>query len=197
MYEEYIQNLLGMQMMPSRDTYNPNCMQDMCCNELCDCNSYNPIQCNYVNRSESIVDTEEIEKCYPEIYKVVYPMIRKACMQNTKPVNELLINELTQEIYSNIETGDIININVTVGQNRDGISSKENREKMTENRQRENKNFLLNDLIRILLIRELLTRPNRPNHMPQRPPIFGISEFRPRQEGTRMSGNMTGMLPRY
>ena len=187
MYEEYIQNLLGRQMMPSRDTYNPNCMQDTCYNELCDCNSYNPMQYNYMNRNENILDTEEIERFYPEIYKTIYPMVQEACMQNTKPVNEELIEELTGQIYANIETGDIININVTVGENR------ENKDNVSEDRQKGQRNRWVNDLIRILLIRELLKRRNRQSHMAPMPPVFGMPEFSHRLEMSKMHG----ALPRY
>lgn len=190
MYEEYIQNLLGMQMMQPRDTYNQNYRQDICYNELGDCSSYNPMQYNYMNRSENILDAEEIEKCYPEIYRNIYPMIREACIQNTKPVNEELINELTDQIYANIETGDIININVTVGENR------EDKEKVPENRQKGQRNPWINDLIRILLIRELLTRKNRQSNIPQMPPVpymAGMPEFSHRLEMNRIES----MLPRY
>ena len=135
----------------------------------------------------------ELESCYPEIYKVVYPMVRKACSNITKPATAELIEELTNEIYLSVENDNEINVTINltnqVGsreENRSNIShTAGNRSNMTSNnssraeKTRENRgedrqfrNRGLQDLIRILLIRELLGRPgNRPPMPPQRPPM--------------------------
>ena len=149
---------------------------------------------------------DEIEECYPEIYKIVYPMVRKACTNNSEPMTPELIKRMTDDIYSSIEADNIINIsNVNINLTND-IKNTENRstnitrnnlrqdnkstseykenknseikredrgvENRGEDRQFRNRN--LRDLIKILLIRELLggiRNPGRPPMPPSRPPM--------------------------
>ena len=165
-YEDYIRSILGY------PNYGNNTYRE---------NSYQTMPVNYGNNQLN----EELEACYPEIYKVIYPMVNKACMNNTKPVTSMLIEELTNEIYLSIENDN--EINVTINLNNEVGGSGVNRttpttnvakaEKMKENRgeDRQFRNRGLQDLIRILLIRELLGRPgrlgNRPPMPPHRPPM--------------------------
>lgn len=166
-YEEYIRSILGYP-----NYRNNNYME----------NSYSTMPSTYGNSEQNT----ELEACYPEIYKVVYPMVNKACSNNTRPVTSALIDELTNEIYLSIENDNEINVTINltneVGGNPSNrsnpINSSTNVSKTTqrskENRgeDRQFRNRGLQDLIRILLIRELLGRPgNRPPMPPQRPPM--------------------------
>ncbi len=169
-YEEYIRSILGY------PNYNSNHFEET---------QYYPS--NYPNYEENT----GLEECYPEIYKTVYPMVTKACNTNVKPINPELIDELTEEIYSSIETENEVKININLtnqtssSNNRNSPSSnnintkKENTsEKRGEDRQLRNNS--LKDLIKILLIRELLgNRPNRPN----RPPFGRLPFDRPQFPG--------------
>lgn len=163
-YEEYIRSILGYPNYNNRTDRPEN-------------------NCQYMSMNmESNERNAELEACYPEIYKVVYPMINKACSNITKPITSDLIDELTNEIYSSIETDNEINLTINLTNE---ISSTGNRsvpnktkaEKIQENRgeDRQFRNRGLEDLIRILLIRELLGRPGRfPTHRPpMRPPFPG------------------------
>lgn len=160
-YEEYIRSILGY------PNYG-NAMFE---------NSYQYMPDNFRNTEQN----SELEACYPEIYKIVYPMIKKACVSNTRSITPDLVDELTNEIYSSIETDNQINLTINLTNE---IQSTENRnasshmksESVKENRgeDRQFKNRGLQDLIRILLIRELLGRPgrfleNRPPFLPNRP----------------------------
>lgn len=179
-YDEYMRNVLGSSYMP--DYRSPYAMMPQ---DLYGMNTY---------MSNDIFEPQmaegDLEECYPEIYRVVYPMVKKACMRNTRPITKRLIDELVNDIYINVEPNDSININVNVGNTTKVNSLNDNRDMKTSNsrpevkseirdvrgetRQKETrqKNFLLNDLIRILLLRELIDRPNRPaNRPPQRPPM--------------------------
>ncbi|MCI8470100.1 MAG: hypothetical protein HFJ35_01090 [Clostridia bacterium] len=189
-YEDYIRSILGYPNYGSNDREN----------------SYQNMATAYRNNQANA----ELESCYPEIYKVVYPMVSKACSNNTKPVTAELIEELTNEIYLSVENDNEINVTINltnqVGnreENRSNIShttrSKSNMpsnnytktEKTIENRgeDRQFRNRGLQDLIRILLIRELLGRPgNRPPMPPQRPPIRPPFPGRP--------GNQPPIMPR-
>ena len=145
-YEEYMRSVLGYQPM---NAYNMNYDNW----EMSNMNAMNTIQ------------MQELEKCYPDIYRIVYPMIQRACSKNTRPITRELIDSMTDEIYFTLEDKEMI-------ENR-------NKEEKTEDRQiRRNTN--LNDLIRILILRELLGRPvfpggrppfPRPPRPPMRPPM--------------------------
>ena len=128
----------------------------------------------------------ELERFYPEIYKILYPMIQTACMKNTRPLTEETLNEMVKDIYSNFNAEDVNDVRSS-SKPKDSSSTSKTSSKTdsaeTRNRGEERvirpNNYVLNDLIRILLIRELLGRPgnfppNRPGFPPPRPP------FRPR-----------------
>lgn len=167
-YEEYIRSILGY----------PNYNSNSCCE--------NQFNSNMANRRNSEMDAQ-LEECYPEIYRVVYPMVNKACTTNTRPITPELIDELTDEIYSAVEIDNDINISInltnevqTTG-NRSTANrvNTENAKEVPQNRgeDRQFRNRGLQDLIRILLIRELLGRPgrfpgNRPPFPPNRPPMM-------------------------
>ena len=108
-------------------------------------------QDNMINLYSNFQNTTNIklEQFYPELYKLIYPMIQTACMRNTKPITEETINEMIQDVYSNFNVDDV-SFSETRDSNRHEKVSKPN-------------NYVLNDLIRILLIRELLGRTENLN----------------------------------
>lgn len=165
-YEEYIRSILGY----------PNYSSS---NNLV---SYNNDDNNneYIeNRAKT--SNSQIEEFYPEIYKIIYPMVSKACIRNMDPITLEVIEKMTDDIYSSIETTNQINLNINLA---NGVNTNENRmdnsnkkdvrkdfnkpnvskdnknvEKIAENRQFGNRD--LRDLIKILIIRELLRRPGQ------------------------------------
>lgn len=169
-YEEYIRNIIGYP-----NNTNNNCYS---CNMNMEENSY----------TNSQVPKSQIEQCYPEIYKIIYPMVKKACNDNFNLNTEEEIDKITNEIYYAIEDNNQINININLenavrtktaenASNRNQkevVNSKENSEhSMKDTRNKENRritNNNLRDLIKILIIRELLNRPNIKPPRPPRPP---------------------------
>lgn len=155
LYEEYMRSVLGYEPIGYPNTYDVNYA-----------NMYN----NTINYNE--MRNDELEGCYPEIYKIVYPMVQKACRQNTRPMTRELIDDMTNEIYYALEDNELTN-----------VREKDNIGKVKENNieeKRQNRNNNLNDLIRILLLRELLGKPSfpirpkppiRPPRPPMRPPM--------------------------
>lgn len=163
-YEEYIRSILGYpnyQNNSYMNTYNNDYLQDR-------------------QRDSS---NEEIEGCYPEIYRIIYPMVKKACANNVESITPELIERMTNDIYSSIEADTQINVNnvninltneIGTNENRSINASKKDikpennrsitlqedsrRENRREDRQFGNRN--LRDLIKILIIRELLRRGN-------------------------------------
>lgn len=50
---------------------------------------------------------------YPDIYRLVYPMVCKVCETNTQPITKELIEKMTDEVYMAIEdTSTTVNIRV-------------------------------------------------------------------------------------
>ena len=214
MYDDYMQNMLGENYFPYQYTYEPMSRNTYFNSQLEDyeqfnlgsnnydfnCNCDYPHNCrqqNYYSRNLAI----DVENMYPEIYKIIYPMVQKACMQNNKPITEEVLDEMTSDIYNNIEADNIINLNIDIVNNRNEkniVSQKnhqstetiENRNSQintnnvttsVQNREYRNNNNPIRDLIRILLIRELLG--GRPSYRPPRPPFRpgpGSGPFPPR-----------------
>lgn len=138
-YEDYIRNILGY---PQVNEYGYS-----------DFSGYN------INQVES--RNMEFEKYYPEIYKIVYPMVLKKCSNNRGVFSSKDIDLITDEIYQNLEA------DITDDEKRD---KKIERTNLKESNEKRYNNSSLRDLIKILLIRELVGRPNRP---PYNCPGFG------------------------
>lgn len=139
-YEEYMKNVLG---------YNQN--------NGCSCEeSYiMPMQ------KEAYMCDCDLEECYPDLYRKIYPMISKECQNINSPVNEQMIETMTQRVYQSIEID---------------LKIETKNQRAVEDRQFSGRNSTLRDLIRILIIRELLRGrfPGRPPFPPRpRPPFPG------------------------
>ena len=86
-YEEYMQTVLG---------YNRP-------------NTYRNEQNYYYDMSPVNSNMQEINKLYPEIYGIVYPIVQKVCSRrNLSVVNEEMISQMVDEVYNVIEPGDDI-----------------------------------------------------------------------------------------
>ncbi len=195
-YQEYINNMLGT-IPKMHSDFEYDSFRDE--NYLQNPNIINMDSSFFHNQNATNLD---LERFYPDLYKLLYPMIQAACMKNIRPITEETIDEMVKEIYSNFNADDItvLNINLTNdvrSGNKTSEASKTSSSKTTsknpsaetrvtvENEERNIRpnNYVLNDLIRILLIRELLGRPgnNRPPFRPGFPsPGPGSLPFRPR-----------------
>lgn len=194
-YEDYIRTILGypVQNEMSYNTY-PNCSYE------------------YIEQPKY---SSEIMDLYPDIYKIINPMVCKICEANSKPITRELVEQMTDEIYLNIENDttieeDVVNVRVnlpptkpesnsnnrqvrTRDLNNENISSKKMKDNRQENVNNANKvddsqnriirpfrrNNTLRDLIKILILNQLLggRRPHIPN--PPRPPFPGNPGPRP------------------
>ena len=177
-YDDYIRSILGYPARNQFEQYNQ---------EMPEYQSYqeyrNPTFNTNINISRNNV---ELENSYPEIYKIVYPMVTKKCENvRSETFSKSDIENMTDEIYYALEEKQEkrININLTnnmsstKAQNSSTVSTSakvENKrpdvkisQKAIENSEKRQINNGLRDLIQILLIRELLNRP-RP---PFRPPM--------------------------
>lgn len=131
-YEEYMRNVLGYQPIKYDNTYNMN--YNMINNDS------KPIFNNY--------QVQELENCYPDIYKIVYPMVQKVCAQNTGNITREVVDRMTDEVYFAVE-------------DREMLENREKKQDTTVENRKISRNHGLNDLIRILILRELLNRHHR------------------------------------
>ena len=141
-YEEYMQNVLGYSLRPQ--------------------NTYQLPEDIYEMPRNSSYESMDLEGLYPDIYRMIQPMVQKVCMRATGVINEELINSMTDEVYNAMSE----ETRSSTDTKRSGTDVRTNNSqtirRVEEPRQN---NYLLRDLIRILIIKELLRR------RPGRPPI--------------------------
>ena len=128
-------------------------------------NMYVDNQMGYQNMYPS---NDDLERLYPDTYRVIYPMVTSACSMinvNT-PITEDMVDRMTDDIYDRAESDGrlMLESNVEVAK----VESENSRQISEEVRQMRprRRNRTLRDLIRILLLRELLRRRRR---FPMRP----------------------------
>ena len=178
-YDDYIRSILGY--APAKgyeDSYQDYRNQNMSMNY----NMNSNMNTNYMNTTSDM----DLESCYPEIYKIVYPMVCKKCDSVRMPVTNDDIQNMTDEIYFALEGRAEVQLNINLGNEvRSSEISNTNvaktadkkpdvkiSETSSQNRETRQFNRNLRDLIQILLIRELLRRRRRRPPMPgPRPPM--------------------------
>lgn len=176
-YDDYMRSVLGY---PNSDGYRMdnmgmNSMRNMGMNNM---NTMGNMGMNNMNGMCNMTmnmneQDEDIERLYPEVYRVVYPMVCCSCdriqFPNT-PVTDEMVTRMTDDIYDQVETDPRINIEVNVTTEvRDSSKSSDS---AVETRQRPRprpRNRFLRDLIRILFLRELFRRRRFPGRFPGRP----------------------------
>lgn len=168
-YEDYIRSILGYPVMTSNDKYQNNIQ--------------NTYHYDYVSKTPTY--NKDILNLYPEIYKIINPMICKICEANTKPITEELLNQMTDEIYLNFESDNLSNEANEIS-NREKAQRKNNKnfqtntsvvhKEINKELNRDNKsdkeiesrqskvfgNPILRDLIKILILNQLLYGNSRP-----------------------------------
>ena len=168
-YEEYMRNSLGCNWMPNM---NMNMNQANSMNEM------------YETEGEFTCNQASVEDMYPEIYRIIYPMICKACMAVNENVTEDLVSRITNEVYINVEHMEVAQENRSATTNLSTQANKSLKNDSLNNRttsvsnvrqETRQRNPLLRDLIRILVLRELIgnPRPPRLQRPPFRPPFGG------------------------
>ena len=168
-YDDYIRSILGYPARNQFDQYNQEQQEYQGYQEY-----RNPTFNTNINISGNNV---ELENSYPEIYKIVYPMISKKC-NNMREINITKndIENMTDEIYYALENQNETRVNInlsnvvssTKASNTTNTINRKPEVKVSETADEKRQiNTGLRDLIQILLIRELLNR-RRP---PFRPPM--------------------------
>lgn len=130
-YEEYMRDVLGY----TKKRYN---------------SIYNDYDNYFSDRSKS-----ELENMYPEIYKIIYPMICKITSNQKTQLTSEQLDNMVNEIYENIEQDENDNRKGVEVKNNNKIKIQEKSKEKDDKRFRAN-NYILRDLIKILIIRELI-----------------------------------------
>lgn len=148
-YEEYMQQVLGYTPRSMQDTFNTNDYYIMQNNNLVNMNNQN------------------LEELYPDIYKKVYPLVCNECNRNTMPITNETLEEMTDNVFNAISVDLKIETNVKVDTRNDNS-------RQGEDRQERRRNNTLRDLIKILILNQILGGgfPIRPP-FPGRPPMPG------------------------
>ena len=184
-YEEYMRNSLGYNM-PMMN------MNQMGMNQI-NMNQMNMNNMTEMYESENNFSCNQtIDDMYPEIYRIIYPMVCKACMAVDENISEDLVSRMVNEIYMNVENMEVMqecrgsSISVSpqpskssksesLSSSRTGSSlsssssSSSNSSSSVRQQETRQRNPLLRDFIRVLVLRELLGNPGRPR--PPRPPF--------------------------
>ena len=146
-YEDYMRSVLGY-----HNNMNWNC-PNMCMNN----------QTPYQGMFQS---TDDLERMYPDTYRIVHPMVVSACNMASMPVSEEMLDRMTDDIYDRASQDSRISIDINIDlESRDDSDSRQISEQSRQRRPRRRNRFF-RDLIRILLLRELLGRRQR---FPMRP----------------------------
>ncbi len=160
-YEEYMRNVLGNNQMPN-NIY---------------ANTYNDYYYDPYYRNNQPNNMEYLNDMYPEIYKIIYPMICKVCSQNSqRHITKELIDEMANEIYRNIEDTEAQTQNNTATMQRTQLKNGDvrnpnARETAEANIANQRDNYLVRNLIKVLIIREL-QRLNRNTFPRQQFPMY-------------------------
>ena len=159
-YEEYMRSVLGYNQIPNSiytNTYD---------------NYY--YDSDYINNQNRNSQVEVIETMYPEIYRIVYPMVCRVCMQNSqRELTMDLINNMVDEVFMNVEPAERQNQTVNTQRPilKNGDVRNPNAKEPEVRGETRQQNYMLRDLIQILILRELLRiRNQRPSMPPTRPP---------------------------
>lgn len=153
-YEDYMRNMMGYYPYMGKD-YTYSDVQD---------GMY-----DYIEDIPIVQQTQDFTPLYPEIYKLVYPMVCKACnMNSNREYTKELLNEMTEEIYRNFEPEEDNNrIQAQAPLKNGDVRNPNAREPEIKVKETRQKNYLLQDLIKILIIREW-SKQQRP---PMKPPF--------------------------
>ena len=104
-YEDYMRSILGYPIQE----------QNLNINTYADYSNINNEYSTQLPRYSN-----EILELYPEIYKIINPMVCKICDANTKPITKALLEQMTEEIYLNIESNpseyvsEVVNVRINL-----------------------------------------------------------------------------------
>lgn len=176
-YDDYMRSVLGYSNSDGyrMDNMNPMVMTNMHNMNNMGINSMNMNTMGNMsmnNMGINMSNDDDIERLYPEVYRVVYPMVCSSCDRMQFPgttINDEMVTRMTNDIYDQVEADGRIKIEVNVTTEVRETSNNSSDSSIETRQRRRPRNRFLNDLIRILLLRELSRRRRFPGRFPIRP----------------------------
>jgi len=166
-YEKYMKSVLGYSSIGNANTYY-------------DGRTYFPYS-EDITLENDMVDSKKIESLYPEIYRLLKPMVTKACNNNrSNEITKDLLEQMAMDIYSSIEPDKIPQYIENIDNRQNGKTVQNN---VDDQRGCKNCNLLMKDLIKILLLNQIISsRPPKPPRPPigPYPPKPGPGPYPPR-----------------
>lgn len=153
-YEDYMRNTLNYSGMGSPMGMQSTSCPNMNCQNMC-ITPYSNMSSNQMMWQDSSCD---LERMYPDSYRVVYPMVVSTCRNVSMPVTEDMIDRMTDDIYDRAVADGRINVDISVELETREDSKEEDRQMINRPPRRRRRNRFFRDLIRILLLRELIGR---------------------------------------
>ena len=153
-YDDYMRNTLGFSSMNSPMGMQGTSCPNMNCQNMC-ITPYSNMSSNQMMWQDSSCD---LERMYPDSYRVVYPMVVSTCRNVSMPVTEDMIARMTDDIYDRAVADGRINVDISVELETREDSKEEDRQMINRPPRRRRRNRFFRDLIRILLLRELIGR---------------------------------------
>lgn len=153
-YEDYMRNTLNYSGMGSPMGMQGTSCPNMNCQNMC-ITPYSNMGSNQMMWQDSSCD---LERMYPDSYRVVYPMVVSTCRNVSMPVTEDMIDRMTDDIYDRAVADGRINVDISVELETREDSKEEDRQMINRPPRRRRRNRFFRDLIRILLLRELIGR---------------------------------------
>ena len=128
-YEDYMRAVLGypIERQNTYSNYSNNYLQ---ANNTNLATQYMQAENSYTIDNNKRYNENDFLNFYPEIYKIVNPMVCKICENNNKPITKELIQKMTDEVYNNLEeteTTTVVNVNASFNNSSSKIDSKTNK----------------------------------------------------------------------
>lgn len=135
------------------------------------------------------IPVQNLNNLYPSIYRILNPVVSRVVLNNNQPISEDLLNNMTDTVFNIVEgqvdLGDDqvqrnnsnenqissnTSSNTSVNNNSSARTTENNRQQSTQTSFRNNRGeSLLRDLIKILIIKELLSRNQFQRQFSQNP----------------------------
>ena len=188
-YEDYMRSVLGYPASSPNIYENYDYRTSFNMNNMA---GYSPTYQDVNQNMISNLSEDDVRSLYPDIYHLITPMVDKVCKANREPITRELIEKMTDEIYMAMEEQPdiVVNIRAKAGSVKKEelpqtpskkaesslkreASSQNSQSSPRENSETRQRNFVLRDLIKILLLNQLFGDgiPARP--IPPRPPFPG------------------------
>lgn len=119
-YEDYMRTVLGYPVERQNTYSNYNTNNCLRFNDTNLAIQNMPRENQYVQVNSGRNNESDVLNLYPDIYRIVNPMVCKVCENNNEPITKELIAKMTDEVYNNLEEIDsttVVNINATLSNN--------------------------------------------------------------------------------